>query len=94
MFLRVVYLITSREKTLESIQYLQSLRAIVDNPPPTPTRSLAKTQAPSIDKVTSTKGYYLRVECCSFCLWCHCIEVLDVLSSCSLVFFFKSYVRL
>jgi hypothetical protein len=35
----------------ECVQYLQSLRAIVDNPPPTPTRSLAKTKAPSIDKV-------------------------------------------
>ena len=49
---RLVHLITSREKTLECIQYLQSLRAIVDCPPPTPTRSLAKTKAPSIDKVS------------------------------------------
>jgi hypothetical protein len=46
-----VELLTSREKMRECIQYLQSLRAIVDNPPVTPTRTLAKTKAPSIDKV-------------------------------------------
>lgn len=48
---RLVELLESREKLREIIQYLQSLRAIVDNPPATPTRSLAKTKAPSIDKV-------------------------------------------
>eukprot|EP00428_Durinskia_dybowskii_P062031 CAMPEP_0170381628 /NCGR_PEP_ID=MMETSP0117_2-20130122/14512_1 /TAXON_ID=400756 /ORGANISM="Durinskia baltica, Strain CSIRO CS-38" /LENGTH=1472 /DNA_ID=CAMNT_0010637215 /DNA_START=229 /DNA_END=4647 /DNA_ORIENTATION=+ len=47
---KLVDLLTSREKMRECIQYLQSLRAIVDNPPTTPTRSLAKTKAPSIDK--------------------------------------------
>lgn len=46
-----MHLLESREKLREIIQYLQSLRAIVDCPPPTPTRSLAKTKAPSIDKV-------------------------------------------
>lgn len=48
---RLEELLNSKEKMRESVQYLQSLMAIVDNPPPTPTRSLAKTKAPSIDKV-------------------------------------------
>lgn len=42
----------------ECIQYLQSLRAIVDAPPVAPTRSLAKTKAPSIDKVGLNYGLY------------------------------------
>ena len=49
-------MLTSREKMRECIQYLQSLRAIVDAPPVAPTRSLAKTKAPSIDKVGLNYG--------------------------------------
>eukprot|EP01032_Pedospumella_encystans_P011145 gene11145-12983_t len=55
---RLVELLESREKLREIIQYLQSLRAIVDNPPATPTRSLAKTKAPSIDKAMQLLNVY------------------------------------
>ncbi len=66
LFCRLVELLTSREKMRECIQYLQSLRAIVDNPPVTPTRTLAKTKAPSIDKVVRACLLDVYIACIAF----------------------------
>ena len=41
------------------LHYLQSLRAIVDEPPDAPTRNLSMTPIPSIDKVRPDSLYYI-----------------------------------
>lgn len=42
---------TEREKLLEDLHYLQSLRAVVNEPPPAPTRYLTISRSPPLEKI-------------------------------------------
>eukprot|EP01038_Epipyxis_sp_PR26KG_P007654 gene7654-10417_t len=52
--------IVQREKMLEKVQYLQSLRRIIDNPPLSPTRNLSMVNYPTIEQALSMITIYQK----------------------------------
>ncbi len=50
--------VTKRERLLEYLHYLQSLRTVIENPPLAPTRSLFQDQLPSMEKIIFMLGIY------------------------------------
>eukprot|EP01034_Spumella_vulgaris_P022619 gene22619-28756_t len=55
---RLVEVITAREKLLEKFHFLQALRAVVDDPPRAPTRTLSSAKTPSVEKAMQMLAVY------------------------------------